>query len=293
MAFTLKIKNKSFFLHKQINFSEILKNCNLKFGSDNEFYVLQPEKIKNNTTILYNQSKIGRGIFFDNSKCSKGIVTVSINIPTTETEITDLFNVVQEIQRQFKKVEIFCIEENREYTLIDLLNEKQRLTQFCIKSLNDFCNNPQYVSYMFTLAMWPLTLSREQVHEFALTDNLNKFEDLIHKKQAIDAYYATPNLFENKNTNKIMACYVLTEECESIFPIKGSNFLNLDNIKIDEVFIRFYIFSEERMIDGFFNYDKFINEILSMNPNMFDDDHILIPSLNKNEIESIIEKISD
>lgn len=85
--------------------------------STNEFYILKENEMKENTCILYNPSKIGRGIFFDARSISQGEITLSINIPTTRAEIKDFIKVVSEIERQFKKASIYCEEKEKEYTL--------------------------------------------------------------------------------------------------------------------------------------------------------------------------------
>ena len=109
--------------------------------------------------------------------------------------------------------------------------------------------------------------------------------------QAIDAYYAKPTLMQNKADGKILAIYTLTEECVSIFPVKADDFLNLDSIKIDEGLVRFYIFSENQARDGMFSYDRFISYMSEHGARKFDDTHLLIPSITKDEIDHMISEI--
>lgn len=47
-----------------------------------EFYILE-EGAADDTVILYNPKRIGRGIFFDGRKMKEGRVEISYNIPTT------------------------------------------------------------------------------------------------------------------------------------------------------------------------------------------------------------------
>ncbi len=104
MAFTLVINSKGLFGKvKNIQMAELLKNCGLKYGSNNEFYILEDDKMNQNTAVLYNAKRTGRGIFFDGSRIADGQVTISYNIPTTKTEIHDFIQVAKEIERQFKK----------------------------------------------------------------------------------------------------------------------------------------------------------------------------------------------
>ncbi len=49
MAFTLVIKSKGLFGKvKSINMAELLNNCHLKYGSNNEFYILENDKMEQN-----------------------------------------------------------------------------------------------------------------------------------------------------------------------------------------------------------------------------------------------------
>ena len=290
MAFTLQIRKKGFFGNKNIDLKLILKNCNLKYGSSNEFYILQEDVINQNTAVLYNPTRIGRGIFFDGSKAAEGEITLSYNIPTTVAEIVDFVRIVKEVERQLKKVALYCVEEEREYTTQTLEDNIPNMTQFSLQSLHEFCKK-EYSTYILTLAMWPFVMNKEQVLEFSECKDLQKFEQLLHDMQAIDAYYAKPTLMQNKADGKILAIYTLTEECVSIFPVKADDFLNLDSIKIDEGLVRFYIFSENQARDGMFSYDRFISYMSEHGARKFDDTHLLIPSITKDEIDHMISEI--
>ena len=290
MAFTLQIRKKGFFGNKNADLKLILKNCGLKYGSSNEFYILQEDVINQNTAVLYNPSRIGRGIFFDGSKAAEGEITLSYNIPTTVAEIVDFVRIVKEVERQLKKVALYCVEEEREYTTQTLEDNIPNMTQFSLQSLHEFCKK-EYSTYILTLAMWPFVMNKEQVLEFSECKDLQKFEQLLHDMQAIDAYYAKPTLMQNKADGKILAIYTLTEECVSIFPVKADDFLNLDSIKIDEGLVRFYIFSENQARDGMFSYDRFISYMSEHGARKFDDTHLLIPSITKDEIDHMISEI--
>lgn len=290
MAFTLQIRKKGFFGNKNIDLKLILKNCNLKYGSSNEFYILQEDVINQNTAVLYNPTRIGRGIFFDGSKAAEGEISLSYNIPTTVAEIVDFVRIVKEVERQLKKVALYCVEEEREYTTQTLEDNIPNMTQFSLQSLHEFCKK-EYSTYILTLAMWPFVMNKEQVLEFSECKDLQKFEQLLHDMQAIDAYYAKPTLMQNKADGKILAIYTLTEECVSIFPVKADDFLNLDSIKIDEGLVRFYIFSENQARDGMFSYDRFISYMSEHGARQFDGTHLLIPSITKDEIDHMISEI--
>ncbi len=287
MAFTLEIKGKSLFGNKNIDFNTLVKNCGLEYGHDNDFYILE-EGMENGVAILYNSKRIGRGIFFDGREMANGKVEISYNIPTTKAEIEDFINVVKELERQLKKVEMYCVEEERNYTVPQLEENKDRMIEFSRLKLNEFCSNPEYETKIFTLAMWPLVLTKEQEEKFAKCADLDEFEQILHDKQNIDVYYAKPSLYRNSE-GRIGAFYTFTEECESIFPTKADGFFAMEQIKIDDGFIRYYIFSEERVLEGLFDYDKFVEYLIGHGAEYYDASHLLVPSMTKEQIEELAE----
>lgn len=291
MAFTLKIKAKSLLGPKKTDISALLKSCGMAYGNTNEFYILEEGQSNQGTAVLYNPAKLGRGIFFDFSENEKGSLTMSYNIPTTASEIDDFINLVQEIEKQLKKVDLYCEEEEKKYTVSELISNREHMIAFSLSSLNEFCQNQDYSSYIFTLAMWPLVLTNEQAQEFAHCKDLDGLEKLFHEKQNMDVYYAKPRLLRNNNTGRIGAFYTLTEECESIFPIRADGFLNLDALKIDDGMIQFYIYSENRTMEGLYDYEKFSQYALQHGATLYDKEHMLIPSMSKAELETMAASI--
>jgi len=291
MPFTLKIQSKTLFGNKKVDFKQLLINCGLRFGHDNEFYIIENGMV-DNTAILYNPKRIGRGIFFDGREMQEGKVLISYNIPTTETEINDFINVVIELKKQLKKISIVCEETKQEYTLNQLIDSKEEMVRFSLEKLNEFCSNKEYTSNVLTLAYWPFVLPDENVKKFASCTDLKEFEQLIHSKQDIDVYYAKPTFYKNRDGN-IIANYVLTEECESIFPIKSDGYFATNKIEIDEGLVCFYILSEDRMIDGAYNYDKFIEYIMHKKCQYFDKSHIIVPSMSKEELVEMAKALQD
>lgn len=291
MAFTLRIKRKSILGNKKVDFYKLLSNCHLNFGSNNEFYILEENRKNQKTAVLYNPDRIGRGIFYNENEANKGIIEVTYNIPTTEAEISDFINIVCEIESQMKKIDLYCVEEERKYTVKGLIENKEKMIQFSLESLHNFCSNPNYEHFILTLAKWPYFMETEQAEEFSACENLISFEQTLHEIQNEDVYYARPNLIHRKTDDKILAVYTLTEKCDSVFPLQADGFINFDNIKIDEGLIGFFIYSENQVRDGLFSYEKFINYMLEHGSEKFDKTHILIPRLTKMDIENVIKYI--
>lgn len=294
MAFTLKIESKGLLWKKRsINMNKLLNNCKLKYGSSNEFYILEENKMNQGTAVLYNPDRIGRGIFFDASKISDGQITISYNIPTTKAEIHDFIQVSKEIESQFKKASFSCEEENKDYTIMSLEENEEAMVAYSLESLHNFCENEEFTQCVLTLAQFPWFMDSQKREIYKACQNLDDFETTIHNLQTGDVYYAKPSLMHNNTDGKNYACYVMTAECESIFPTEAEGFINLDNIQIDGGLIQFYIFEEEKLIDGMYSYEKFVEYMLNHGAKKFDAIHMKVPgNITKEEIYKIIEYIN-
>ena len=94
---------------------------------------------------------------------------------------------------------------------------------------------------------------------------------------------------KNKNDGKVLAVYTLTDECASIFPMDAKAFLNMDGIQVDEGLISFWIYGEQRRVEGLYPYDKFAEYMMNHGAVKFDASHMRIPgNVTKEEIDKMI-----
>lgn len=291
MAFTLEIKQKKLFGKTALDIPSLAQACGFRYGSNNDFHILQEGQENQGTAIFYNPGRIGRGIFFNGSKGGEGSYTVSYNIPTTRAEIADFTRLVQEIERRLGKAEMYCPEEGRLFTCRELEQGIDNFARFSLKTLNDFCGKKQYKNYIFTLARWPYTLPEDKVAAWETCTDLSDFEQTIHDIQSMDVYYAKPRLLQKSATGEIGAFYALTEGCESVFPVRGDGFLNLSEIKVSECFVQLVLYNEQRVLDGLFPYDRFMEELQKYGIRPFDGDHVLIPPMSKAQLEELAAKL--
>lgn len=291
MAFTLQIKQKKLFGKTILDIPSLARACGLCFGSNNDFYILQEGEENHGTAIFYNPVRIGRGIFFDGRKGGEGIYELSYNIPTTRAEIADFAKLAGEVERRLGKAKMYCVEEERNFTGRELEQGIEAFAKFSLKSLNQFCANKQYQNYILTLAKWPYTVPEDKVAVWESCGDLFDFEQTLHEVQAMDVYYAKPKLLQKNDTKEIGAFYTLTEECESVFPIRADGFLNLGGLKVTAGFVRFALYSEQRVMEGMYSYERFVEEVKKQGARLFDADHILIPPMSKKELEALAEKL--
>lgn len=183
------------------------------------------------------------------------------------------------------------MEEERAFTSRELEQGIEGFAVFSRKSLNQFCGNKEFKSHILTLARWPYTLTEDKVAAWEACTDLSDFESTLHGLLARDVYYAKPRLLQKNDTKEIGAFYALTEECESIFPVRADGFLNLSELKVTEGFVQFVLYSEQRVLEGMFPYDQFIEELNGYDVRQFDADHILIPPMTKADLENLAEKL--
>lgn len=291
MAFTLQIRQKKLFGKTVLDIPSLAHACGFCYGFNDDFYILQENKQIQGTAVFYNPERIGRGIFFDGRKAQEGYYEISYNIPTTKAEITDFTRLAGEIERRLGRVDMYCVEEERTFTGRELEQGIENFAVFSRKSLNRFCGNKEFGSYILTLARWPYTLTENKVAAWETCTDLSDFGQTLHNLQAMDVYYAKPRLLQKNDTKEIVAFYALTEECESVFPVRADGFLNLSKLKITEGFVQFVIYSEDRVLEGMFLYEQFIEELSGYGVRQFDADHILIPSMAKAELEKLAGKL--
>ncbi len=266
--------------------------CGFCYGSNHDFYILQENEQSQGTAVFYNPERIGRGIFFDGSKAREGYYEISYNIPTTKAEITDFTRLAGEMERRLGRVEMYCVEEERAFSIRELEQGIENFVMFNRKSLNQFCGNKEFGSHILTLARWPYTLTEDKVAAWEACTDLSDFEQTLHDIQALDVYYAKPRLLQKNDTKEIGAFYALTEECESVFPVRADGFLNLSKLKITEGFVQFVLYSENRVLEGMFPYGSFIEEMRRHDGiRQFDADHILTPPMTKAVLEELAGKL--
>ena len=291
MAFTLQIKQKKLFGKTALDIPSLARACGFRWGSNNDFYILQEGEQDQGTAIFYNPQRMGRGIYFDGRKAREGYYEISYSIPTTPAEIADFARLAREMERRLGKAELYCVEEERAFTAGELEQGVDSFAAFSLESLHKFCGNQEYQNLILTLARWPYTLPRDKVSAWTDCADLRDFEQTLHDMQALDVYYAKPRLLQKNDTGEIGAFYALTEECASVFPVRADRFLNLGGMKIAEGFVQFVLYSEQRAMDGLFPYERFVEEVRGCGAQPFDGDHILIPPLTKAKLEELAGKL--
>lgn len=159
--------------------------------------------------------------------------------------------------------------------------------KFSLDYLKKDCSKDS--KFVQKLACFPYTFSDEQRNLFKNATDLKEYEDLLHNVQSRDSYYAKLTLRKFPTNDGILACYVFTSDCESIFPIKGNIFLHRDKFEISDSYINFFI-GEAKLIDGIYKYDEFIEYVLDKGVKYFDKEHVII-KMSGDEVIEMLESL--
>ncbi len=291
---TIKGKNSFFKKAKKVNISDIIKKLGFEIGYYNDAYVLQLGETKDNTCILYNPKSIGRGIFLDLGKFNEdNQISLLYNIPTTKTEINDFFDLSKEIIDSFGNVELY--NEDETFTVNSFFAQKESMIAFSLAVLNQKAST-QYNdnNWIITTAMFPYTFSDEERESFSKATSLDEFEKRLHEIQLLDVYYAKPTVMHEKNRDINIGVYSLTENCRSVFPIDGTSSLVTVklNTEINDAWVCFAIYSEQRLLEGYYNYNSFV-EYIKEYTQPFDKGHIVIEPMSKEELIKIADYLKE
>lgn len=290
MAVDLIIKATGILCQKELDLQSILKKTKLRFGGYTPFFLLTDDSA-DNVGMLYNPQRMARGIYFDGTLMNEGQVTMSFNLPTTPSEISDVIRLATEIKVQYRNVELTC--EGITVNIDDFVQNKAHYLEYSLATLRGFCESRTYEAAILTLVAFPYTLTPDEMVYYEKEGTLEEFEELIHKKQMTDLYYAVPKILTKEETGEVCAFYTVAEESSGIYPTDASCFLSANQVKIQKGYVRFYIDSTRKVMDGYYNYNNFAKVMIEWGADFFDGDHFIIPEFSIDEITEIINTIKE
>ncbi len=223
-------------------------------------------------------------------------IDLRISFPTSKEEIGDLISMV-------KRIAEFCecdIDVDGESVLIeDLEGHRNSFENGSMTALEQITKSIVADTYEYLLiygAMWTLFIGEKEVKLFSSCDDLSIIRDYLHEKQDIDAYYAKPMFYKDKNSGKILAMYVLSEDTRSIFPMKGyitDDYRDYETgefpFEVDEWKLTF-VQSNKENHEIIADYNQFMESLPDSSKTYFDARSVLIESLTVAEYVKIAEK---
>lgn len=183
MSTQITIKSKSLF-KKKIDFQQMMNELNLNYGAYDENYNLNIGKFYGrDQAILFNPNKIGMGIIFDGQKLNKGTVVLMIQPYATESEIDDVYAIVNFICKKYKSTNLYL---NSEYITLGVLKElKSKIIDLSFENLQLSCKRTIDCITSLRLALTTLHIDDEFRDRFGYAKEFKEFENFIHLKQQV------------------------------------------------------------------------------------------------------------
>ncbi len=272
MSVYVKIEPKGLF-KKKLTIEEIATLKNLSYGVPNENYVLSPDKIGEHT-LLYDPNDLARGIeiWLENKD-----INLSLSLPTTEKEIELFYDLIQKICKTLKTNHFLREEERVSPSDIErFITYDEEASRNALIEMQNKLATDEYKNFEIFGIMNPISIGSQEATE--INGSLEQFATFLNRLQQIDAYYASPKVYQKKDET-LFGIYFIGEEIVSIIPKKPYIIMNqIPNVN------NWYVFLPG---NHYISYQDFIEHITPINT--YDANHVII-SLSKKEIDQLIEK---
>ena len=250
---------------------------------------LKENDLSSDEIILYHSNHISRGFSIEWTPEKKDYVDLRALSPDSREGLNDFFAAIQRIASYWK-----CeIEMDGNITalseLVSLIPDMQAFNETVLESVCGDILSGKKESLTLYSVMFPVVLGVPEAEKFR--HDVDAFGRWLHEKQSVDAYYARPQFFRTEVG--VVGRYVVTEDCRTIFPLKGQVPLGISDpetgkgLKCDRYEVYFYSISQEKML-GYVPFETFI-EIIKEQAERFDGANIIFEGLSMEALQKIVE----
>lgn len=223
---------------------------------------LKENDLSSDEIIMYHSNHISRGFSIEWTPKKKDYVDLRALSPDSREGLNDFFAAIQRIASYWK-----CeIEMDGNITalseLVSLIPDMQAFNETVLESVCGDILSGKKESLTLYSVMFPVVLGVPEAEKFR--HDVDAFGRWLHEKQSVDAYYARPQFFRTEVG--VVGRYVVTEDCRTIFPLKGQVPLGISDpetgkgLKCDRYEVYFYSISQEKML-GYVPFETFIEII--------------------------------
>ena len=271
---------------------DVILGKNLRYGHFNGC-TLEVNELKGGEFICFDPSRIERGFSVILSEKEKEKIVLRALTPTGCEELKSFYDCVKRIA-EFWKCELEV--DGQKCSLNEFLSGFEQMAEFnltALKNMSQAILNGEHKSLTLFSAMFPIVLGDDEAKKFAEAESLEEFEQYLHEKQSIDAYYANPRIYYADRT--CLGAYVLSEDVRSIFPLKPTvpfGMTDSSTGRTPEVGKwKLFMFShtENATID-IIDYENWYKAVPKEKVSRFDGGNILIEKLTLEEMKAVAEK---
>lgn len=241
--------------------------------------------------IVYDKSRIGRGISIVCGREEKEKVTLRMLSPTCEEEIDAFYGIIGRIASVWKSCDIIqdgeaADKNNLAAICADMKNANRSFLKTMLEKNGDFRDN----TVSLFSAMWQLDLGDEDKAEILAADNIVKaYGDWLHRLQEMDVYYAVLKFY---STNEgILGMYFITEDTESVIPLVPAVPFGFNNeagkpLEVSSWAVSFYSITRDEAV-GRMSYEKFLEKVRDKG-RRYDASRIIIGGMSDGEIDGLL-----
>ena len=220
MSVEVVIKNKQF-IKKPLAIQDITMG---KYAAGTiDQYMRNTREVKDGELVVYNPDKIGRGVSISGwSSDLKNEISIVANSFSTKYDYEMFYDIIGNIMRVWKTKNFE--QEGIKYTDADL--EKLCLDQQTngigmMADIEKIVNSEDGEDLTFFSALLPLNIKINKIAKFGKAKDLEGYANYLHELQAVDAYYAVPLYYGQKNKkDAYFGNYAITSDTDTIFPVK-------------------------------------------------------------------------
>lgn len=286
MSIDIRITQKGLF--KKALPLNVITGSDLHYGTSDGMK-LKENDLSSNEIILYHPEHISRGFSIDWTPEKKDYVDLRALSPDSREGLEDFFAVIQRIAGYWKcEIEMdgntVSVSE-----LVSMIPDMQAFNETVLESVCADILSGKKESLTLYSVMFPVVFGVSEAEQFQ--HDVKAFGKWLHEKQSEDAYYAQPQFF--RTDAGIVGRYVVTEDCRTIFPLKGQVPLGISDpetgkaLKCNRYEVYFYSISQEKML-GYVPFETFI-EIIKKQAERFDGTNLIFEGLSLEMLQKIVE----
>lgn len=269
---------------------QVILGDELSYGSYDFGFRLNVGQRDEFELIAYLPHQIGRGFSVIWNPKEKHRIVLRALTPTCEEELRAFYRCIGRITDYWKcNLEV----DGNPTTFKQFHSGLEDIIRFNERALVDMCQAilaGKHDTLTLFSAMWPLELGRKEAQQF-LSDP-KTFHLWLHAQQNIDVYFAAPMFYDTEEG--IVGVYVLTEDCESVFPNSPSvPFGILDphtNQPLTCEQYRVSLFSTtENNVIGQLDYESWLEHMRTRPLAYYDGGHFRFDGLSLAELQSLLE----
>lgn len=292
MSVEVVIRNKQF-IKKPLTVQDITMG-EYSCGTVDQ-YMRNTREVKNGDLVIYNKDKIGRGVTVMGwSSAVKNEVTVVANALSTRYDYEMFYDIIRNIMSVWKTKTFE--QEGIKYSEADidkLCQEQRSFTLDFLTDIENTMNDGGGDDLTIFGALLPLELSRSVIKKFGEDKDEEGYADYLHGLQVIDAYYAVPLFYQQKNKKSaFFGSYAITSDTDTIFPTVPkvppffTNPQTKKPLECSLYVVMLFSYARKKVV-GRLSFEDFIRLADIGNCKEFDSSHVLLKGISEERMEEI------